>query len=251
MNNQNLTRTIAQWIGTPDNFVCPTLISNQPYCGFQDYYHSLLGYFYTERPQDLQPNSICGRAYVPPYTNMILEGFFPSGGCTGSNVCVPNYDWLENPNTTPGPFICQSATGTNPFPESENGFNNTNNYPFYNYDGNPGLLGPQLQNGTPITWENLYTYQNLTPANNIPSNQVSFSKQPYTDTLKLAQTKNVNPLTGKTQDQKGPGTVIIFLVIVVVVVIIGVIIFVIYKGSSGKKKDLYNPTNEMFYSRVT
>lgn len=250
MNNQFLTRTIAQWIGTPDNFVCPTLISDQPYCGFQDYYHSLLGYFYTERPQDLQPNSSCGRAYIPPYTNMILEGFFPSGGCTGSNVCVPNYGWLENPDTTPGPFICQSATGTNPFPESENGFNNTNKYTFLNYDGNPGLLGPQDQNGTPITWENLYTYQNLTPANNIQSTQVSFFKQPYIDALKLAQTKNVNPLTGKTQDQKGPGTVIIFLIIVIVVIIIGVIIFIIYKGSSSKKKDMYNPMNENFYSRV-
>ena len=181
---------------------------------------------------------------------MILEGFFPSGGCTGSNVCVPNYGWLENPDITPGPFICQSATGTNPFPESENGFNNTNKYTFLNYDGNPGLLGPQDQNGTPITWENLYTYQNLTPANNVQSTQVSFAKQPYTDALKLAQTKNVNPLTGKTQDQKGPGTVIIFLIIVIVVIIIGVIIFIIYKGSSSKKKDIYNPMNENFYSRV-
>jgi hypothetical protein len=250
MNNQFLTRTIAQWIGTPDSYVCPTLISNQPYCGFQDYYHSLLGYFYTERPQDLQPNSVCGKAYIPPYTNMILEGFFPSGGCTGTQVCVPNYDWLENPDTTPGPFICQDSTSTNPFPESENGFNNTNAYTFFNYDGFPGLLGPQLQNGTPITWQNLFNYQNLTPANTIQSNQVSFARQPYTDTQKQALTQNVNPLTGKTQNQKGPGTVIIFLIIVIVVIVLCVIIFIIFKSSGSKKKDIYNPMNENFYSRV-
>lgn len=250
MNNQFLTRTIAQWIGTPDNFPCPTLISTQPYCGFQDYYHSLLGYFYTERPQDLQPNSVCGRAYIPSYENMYLEGFFPSGGCPGTQVCVPNYEWLENPETTPGPFICQDSISTNPFPESVNGFNNTNTYPFYNYDGIPGDTVYQSQNGTPITWQNLYNYQNLTPANNVPSVQVSYTRQPYTDTQKQALTQNVNPLTGKTENQKGPGTVIIFLIIVIVVIIIIVIIFIIFKSSGSKKKDIYNPMNENFYSRI-
>jgi hypothetical protein len=250
MNNQFLTRTISQWIVAPDTFVCPTLISDQKYCGFQDYYHALMGYFYTERPQDLQPNSICGKAYIPPWTNMRLEGFYPNGGCTGTQVCVPNYQWLEEPDNIPGPFICQDSISTDPFPESSNGFNNTNTYTFLNYDGNPGLLGPQYPNGTPITWENMYNYLNLTPSNTISLNQVSFDKQVYTDTQKLATTQNVNPQTGKTQNQKGPGTVVLFLIIIVVIIIIGIIIFIFVKSGNSKKKDMYNPGNEMFYSRV-
>jgi hypothetical protein len=250
MNNVFLTQTISQWVTTPDAYVCPTLISNEKYCGFQDYYHALMGYFYTERPQDLQPNSSCGKAYIPPRTNMLLEGFYPNGGCTGTKVCVPNYGWLETPDTTPGPFICQESIQTNPFPESENGFNNTNTYPFYNYNGIAGNTQVQFPNGTPITWENLYTYQNLTPSNVISSNQVSFAKAPYTDAQKLATTQNVNPQTGKTQNQKGPGTVVIFLIILIIVIVIGIIIFVFVKSGNSKKKDMYNPSNEMFYSRV-
>jgi hypothetical protein len=250
MNNVFLTQTISGWIGTPDDYVCPTLISDEKYCGFQDYYHSLMGYFYTERPQDLQPNSSCGKAYIPPFRNMFLEGFYPNGGCTGTTVCVPNYDWLENPITAPGPFICQESTQANPYPESKNGFNNTNTYKFYNYNGISGNTIDQDPDGTPITWENLYTYINLTPTNNIQSNQVSFAIHPYTDTQKLATTQNVNPQTGKTQNQKGPGTVVLFLIILVVVIVIGIIIFIFVKSGNSKKKDMYNPGNELFYSQV-
>jgi hypothetical protein len=250
MNNVFLTQTISGWIETPDDYVCPTLVSDEKYCGFQDYYHALMGYFYSERPQDLQPNSSCEKAYIPQAANMILEGFYPNGGCTGTKVCVPNYDWLENPNTAPGPFVCQESFGVNPYPESENGFNNTNSYPFYNYKGVSGETILQPQNGTPITWENLYTYINLTPTNNIPSTQVSFALAPYTDTQKLATTQNVNPQTGKTQNQKGPGTIVLFLIIIVVVIVIGIIIFVFVKSGNSKKKDMYNPGNEMFYSQV-
>jgi hypothetical protein len=249
--DNKLTQAISGWIQTPDVYVCPELIGNQEYCMFQDYYHSLMGFFYS-RPQDLVTGSSCGQDYVPPEINYFwMKNYYPLGGCTGGDVCVPNYEYLIDP-TVLGvkPFYCQSPTGTNPYPESVNGFNNTNTYPILNYDSIPNNTIFQPQTGTPITWDNFYTYQNLVPPAPPPSAQVSFKQVPYINALKLAQNNNVNQLTGKTQNEKGPSTLIIVIIVIIVLAIVVVVIIILYKSSKSKSMDVYNPNSSMFYQRI-
>lgn len=247
MDNIQLTQTISDWVNAPDNYFCPTQIQDQPYCGFQDYYQSLMGYFY-DNINEITPNSICEEQFVPSVANMSSEGFYPAGACQNGKICVPNYQWLEDPLKTPGPFICQSPVETDPYPESLNGFDNRNAYDILNFNG--GGTFPQSQTVSPITWRNLYNYKFLTPSNAVSAGQITYGKTPYIDATNLALNKNINPLTGKTQSEKGPGTVIIFLIIILIVIVIIVIIVLIFKSSNNKKKDMYNPSNEYFYSRV-
>ena len=250
--DNSLTQVISNWIQNPDVYVCPELIGNQEYCMFQDYYHSLMGFFYN-RPQDLVAGSSCGQDYIPSEINYsTIKNPYPVGGCTGGDVCVPNYEYLVDP-TALGvkPFYCQNPTGTNPYPESLNGFNNINSYPIYNYDNVPGLTEFQPQTGTPITWENLYTYQNLTPPAPPATPQLSFKQVPYINALKLAQNNNVNQLTGKTQNQKGPSTLIIVIIVIIILVVVVIVIIVLYRSSNSKSMDIYNPNSSMFYQQVT
>jgi hypothetical protein len=250
--DNTLTQAISGWIQNPGIYVCPELIGNEEYCMFQDYYHSLMGFFY-DKTQDLVNGSSCGQDYVPSKSNYLWSGKgYPIGGCIGGDVCVPNYQYLIDP-TAPGvkPFYCQSPTGTNPYPESLNGFNNTNSYPILNYGAVLGSTVLQPQTGTPITWENFYTYQNLVPPAPPSSGQLSFKKVPYINGLKLAQNNNVNQLTGKTQNQKGPSTLITVIIVIIILVIVVVVIIVLYRSSKSKGMDVYNPSSSVFYQRVT
>jgi hypothetical protein len=251
--DNTLTQAISGWIQNPDVYVCPELISDQKYCMFQDYYHSLMGFFYN-RPQDLNTSSECGRDYIPSEVNYeTLQKTYPAGGCTGGDVCVPNYGYLADPgNLGIKPFYCQSPTGTNPYPESLNGFNNTNSYPIFNYNNIYLPDGyPQPQTGTPITWENLYSYQNIIPPAPPPSAQVSYKQVPYINALKLAQNNNVNQLTGKTQNEKGSSTLIIAIIVIIILVVVIIVIIVLYRSSTSKSLDVYNPNSSMFYQQVT
>jgi len=248
MNNIVLTDNISGWITNPDSFACPRLVSDQNYCGFQDYYHSLMGYFYP-RPQDLQNNDTCGDVYIPPPINMQTIGLNPQGACQNGNICVPNYVYLNDPtNMSYQPFYCQSPTGANPYPESENGFNNSNAYPILNFLGTTAIA-TQPQTYTPITWLNLSIYDNLSPIQGLPANQVNYSKVPYFDTTNLARNKNINPTTGETK-KNGDSPIYLILAIIGIIVIVGIFIFFITRTSSSKAKDMFNPMNFQYYQKA-
>jgi hypothetical protein len=204
---------------------------------FQDYYHSLLGVFY-DRPQDLVADSNCGDNYIPISQNLAGDSIaYPSGGCTGSFICVPNYKFLENIGSfNVKPFYCQEPTSTNPFPESINGFNNTDVYYNTNYDL------------TPITWLNFATYRDLTPNQTVPGTQVQFSQTKFTN-YKTIQENNVQKLDGKV-GPKGDSLIFLILGIIALIILVSVVIYFIYRSTRSKEKDMRNPYNFMYYDRV-
>jgi hypothetical protein len=295
--NTDLGEYIAGWYENPLNYECPRDVSVQGYCGFQDYYHSLLGYFY-ERPQNIPYSGECGDYYIPPFLGMVTSSInYPFGGCLGANICVPNYKYLENIGSTiEKPFVCQDPFQSNPYPQSTNGFNNTNSYQFQNYNYTllippqtipptpnppipptfPGFISgwtpfptnpkppafppygkapfPANQANifnyyTPITWENLNTYRNLTPNQVVPSNIPSFTPAPFLDSNTIAQQNLLDPLTGKTRE-KGDTPIYIVLAIIAVIIFVFAIVFFVYYSRKNKDKDMRNPSNFMYYTRV-
>ena len=263
IQNINLTNTLEAWIDNPLNFECPKLISSQTYCGFQDYYHSLLGYFY-DKPQNLPADAECGDYYVPPKDNLITSSIlYTPYGCTGPKMCVPNYDFL---NDTADPsrkaFYCQDPAQAVPYPESTNGFNNTNSYTINNFNQTllnhpwvpyplPPLTGPYTRSNqtqpltyTPITWDNLNTYANLTPVQGVPGNLQEFTQVPF-----VPKINSVNPQTGKVEP-KGNTAPYIVLAIIALIIFVFAIVFFIYYSKKSKDKDMRNPQNFQYYNRV-
>jgi hypothetical protein len=258
IQNINLTNTLESWIENPENFECPRNVGSQNYCGFQDYYHSLLGYFY-DKPQDLSPDVECGEDYVPPKDNLITTSIiYTPNGCKDGKICVPNYAYLENiGDPSIKPFYCQDPAQAVPYPESINGFNNTNSYTIENF--NSGLLIPpwfpfpaaggrvpllQPLTYTPITWSNLDTYINLTPNQAVPATTQSYEPVKFVPPLNFT-----NPSTGEV-DHKGNSVEYIIIAIIALIVLVAVVVFFIYYAAKSKKKDMYNPNNSKFYQIV-
>jgi len=260
IQNIDLTNTLEAWMDNPLNFQCPRLLSSQTYCGFQDYYHSLQGVFY-DKPQNLPVNAECGDFYVPPIDNLITSSIkYTPFGCTGPKICVPNYDFL-NDTTDPSKkaFYCQDPAEAAPFPESTNGFNNTNSYtidnfnytllpPFPDWDPYPplGAKGIKIQptTYTPITWDNLNTYTNLIPVQVVPAELQEFTQVPF-----VPKINSVNPQTGKVEP-KGNTVPYLIISIVALVILVFIVVFFIYYSAKSKDKDMRNPYNFQYYNRV-
>lgn len=124
---------ISSWMQTPNNsqYVCSNAISNTSYCGFLDYYDSLYGIAYEY--------GNCGD--TGPISNP-----YQKGGCTGGQICVPNYAFMSNYNPFIQPvFTCVDInTGIT----TENMQNYINSVPVRNQNTNTNVIYPQY---TPVS----------------------------------------------------------------------------------------------------
>lgn len=215
VSNITLGNSISNWVANPNSQNCPDQTSpSHPQCGYQDYYHSLLGRFY-KNPQDLLIGTVCGLDYTPPW---YYDGVGPTGGCTGGAVCTPNYKFLQDiTNTKITPFTCQLPQATAPYPQTINGFNFTS------------------ENITPITWENLSNYLYIVPPG-VQTKPQSFAKQGYYNGLQAALNNTIDPTTHKTQ-QKSTNPIWIVLIVLIVLVVIILIFYFLLRSSSKPKAD--------------
>lgn len=98
ITNITIAETLFSWTKAPETYFCNELVNSKEYCGFSDYYMSLLGVFYQK--------GICGESYDTPNVNAPsqIDGtgqFYAfSNSCfngTQRGICVPNFQYLENP----------------------------------------------------------------------------------------------------------------------------------------------------------
>lgn len=99
ISNLTINETLYNWLDNPTNLFCGDIVNSFPYCGFSDYYLSLLRLFY-----DIGD---CGDAYDPPDTSVppvTISGndYYFSNSCTDPDtltkgICVPNYKYLLDP----------------------------------------------------------------------------------------------------------------------------------------------------------
>lgn len=232
-----ITDTIANWYQNPLNASvnCPIQTApDNPYCTYQNYYQALLGKFYI-KPTEAPSNLECGSEYAPPAQYWTDQGLTPpTGGCTGTSLCVPNYEYLKNiAAINQKPFTCQEPTSTDPYPMSYNGFNYTDPY-----------------NITPITWQNMFNYINGVPSG-ISSTPQNYKQIGLPPTLQDITNHDVNPVTNVTQ-KESETTLPFFLVLAIIgiIVFVCVIIYIIYKGNKSTEKDVYNPNTQANYRRV-
>ena len=96
---QSNDSVIQGWINNPQNlgYQCSREVTNTGLCGFLDYYDSLFGISYS--------SGTCGTTGNGDP--------FQKGQCPGTQVCVPNFEFLKNYSSqTQQPFICvEGATG--------------------------------------------------------------------------------------------------------------------------------------------
>jgi hypothetical protein len=99
ISNLTINETLYNWLDNPTNLFCGDIVNSFPYCGFSDYYLSLLRVFY-----DIGD---CGNTYDPPDTSVppvTISGndYYFSNSCTDPDtltkgICVPNYKYLLDP----------------------------------------------------------------------------------------------------------------------------------------------------------
>lgn len=98
ITNITISETLFGWTKAPETYFCNELVNSKDYCGFSDYYMSLLGVFYQK--------GICGESYDSPNINAPsqIDGtgqFYAfSDSCTNvtqRGICIPNFQYLENP----------------------------------------------------------------------------------------------------------------------------------------------------------
>jgi hypothetical protein len=99
ISNLTINETLYNWLDNPTNIFCGDIVNSFPYCGFSDYYLSLLRVFYDK--------GSCGNAYDPPDTSVppvTISGndYYFSNSCTDpltltKGICVPNYKYLLDP----------------------------------------------------------------------------------------------------------------------------------------------------------
>lgn len=99
ISNLTVNETLYNWLDNPTNLFCGDIVNSFPYCGFSDYYLSLLRVFYDKGD--------CGDAYDPPDTSVApvtISGndYYFSNSCTDPDtltkgICVPNYKYLLDP----------------------------------------------------------------------------------------------------------------------------------------------------------
>lgn len=99
ISNLTINETLYNWLENPTNLFCGDIVNSFPYCGFSDYYLSLLRVFYDK--------GSCGNAYDPPDTSVppvTISGndYYFSNSCTDPDtltkgICVPNYKYLLDP----------------------------------------------------------------------------------------------------------------------------------------------------------
>jgi len=94
-NNQS--SIISQWMDNPTDteFQCNNIVTNSSYCGFLDYYDSLYGLAYDY--------GTCGSTG----SNPLQKGLCSTDG---SSLCVPNFEYLKNSDSSVGIFKCVSNT---------------------------------------------------------------------------------------------------------------------------------------------
>lgn len=126
---QSNNSVIQGWINNPQNlgYQCDRETTNTGMCGFLDYYDALFGISYS-------PGTCGGTGNNSP---------FQKGGCTGTQICVPNFEFLKNYSSqVQQAFICvEGSTGVS--------YDNLSNYytavpPARNTK--PALIGQYNQN---------------------------------------------------------------------------------------------------------
>ena len=100
ITNITIADTLYNWLDNPTNIFCGNIVNSFPYCGFSDYYLSLMRVFYDKGD--------CGDYYDPPDTTVTPlsiggKSYFYSNSCTQGltkGICVPNYQYLLDPTAT-------------------------------------------------------------------------------------------------------------------------------------------------------
>ena len=114
ISNLTINETLYNWLDNPTNLFCGDIVNSFPYCGFSDYYLSLLRVFYDKGD--------CGDAYDPPDTSVppfTISGndYYFSNSCTDpltltKGICVPNYKYLLDPTANGVAILVAAGTPT-------------------------------------------------------------------------------------------------------------------------------------------
>lgn len=114
ISNLTINETLYNWLENPTNLFCGDIVNSFPYCGFSDYYLSLLRVFYDKGD--------CGDTYDPPDTSVppvTISGndYYFSNSCTDpltstKGICVPNYKYLLDPTANGVAIIVASGSPT-------------------------------------------------------------------------------------------------------------------------------------------
>ena len=248
MNNSILTNTLSGWMQSPLKYFCTEQISTSTYCGFENYYLSLMGTFYEKPPGNTEPD--CGITYDPPDitgpTDDFAGEYYISKSCYEKDIlkfmCVPKYSYLANRTVGEDAFEC-----VNPYVEAPTG----------NLNGKNIIVSRSIETGdittgsnVSITTESMKDYLNSYPGTGIPSITPDTTPTPYFNTLYAIQNNVVSPSTGKTQPKQGSNTTILIFAIIIGIIFLAVVIYFIIRSTKSKQKDAINTTNYSMYNPV-
>lgn len=188
---------ISGWMtnSTAPQYNCDREVSASSYCGFIDYYESLAGLTYEY--------GLCGNT---GYTSNVSQTAFQVGGCTGTQLCVPNftyfssYDEVANP-----PFIC-------------------------------------VDNTVGITTANLQAYINSAPPNLNENINFSIPRYAPVQYIPASVPSGSDPAPTKTTKSI---FIYIAIAILVIIVIVIIVIAIKNRSANVKEKSIYQKYTEL------